>query len=75
MAEIVEPLQVMVEDHMHEALQRIAQVASNRDLPNRARTDNYVRRWHIASDSLALALTLYHPQSSSEVIFPEASLG
>lgn len=58
MAEIVEPLQAMLEESMQGNPRRTTKVANNRDLSNRAWTDGCVRARKAAHDLVARARTV-----------------
>ena len=74
MAEVVEPLRVVLEQLMAGASRRTKRVARNRVIQEDAWTAERVRAWRAAQDLMAQAVPLYHPRPGCVVLMlPDAS--
>ena len=74
LAEVVEPLRVLLEGHMGEIQRRFKRVASNRVIAQVAWTLEQVAAWSNAQNLVVNAVALSHPKDEFEVlIFPDAS--
>ena len=68
LAEIVEPLRVLLEERMGGIQRRTKRVASNRAIPEDAWTCERVAAWSNAQDLVANAVALSHPTDGYEVL-------
>ena len=74
LAEVVEPVRVLLEEHMGGIQRRTKQVASNRAIAEKAWNREQVAAWSNAQDLVVNAIALLHPKDGYEVlIFPDAS--
>ena len=72
--EVVEPLRVLLEEHLRGIQRRTEGVASNRAIAEEAWKREQVAAWSNAQDLVANAVALSHPKGGYEVLmFPDAS--
>ena len=74
LAEVVEPLRVLLAEHMGGIQRRTKRVASNRAIAEEAWKSEQVATWSNVQDLVANAVALSHPKDGYEVLmFPDAS--
>ena len=74
LAEVVELLRVLLEEHMRVIQRQTKRVASNRTIVEEAWKREQVAAWSNVQDLVANAVTLSHPKNGCEVLmFPDAS--
>ena len=74
LAEVVEPLRVLLEEYTGGSQRRTKRVASNRAIVEKAWKREQVAAWSNAQGLVANALALSHPKEEYELLmFPEAS--
>ena len=74
MAEVVEPIRRLLEDHMVANPKRTKRVASNRSIADTAWKPEVVKAWREAQDFVAHAVALSYPREGYAVMmFPDAS--
>ena len=74
MAEVVQPLRVLLEQHMRGNVRRTKRVAMNRAIPTDAWTASVAQAWTDAQALVAQAVNLSHPREGYAVLmFPDAS--
>ena len=74
LAEVVEPLQMLLEEHVGGIQRRTKRVGSNRAIAQEAWNGEQVAAWSNAQELVANAVALSHSKDGYEVlIFPDAS--
>ena len=74
LAEIVEPLRVLLEEHMRRFQRWTKRVASSRAIAEEAWKSEQVASWSNAQDLVANAVVLSHPKGGYEALmFPDTS--
>ena len=74
LAEVVEPLRVLLEEHMGGVQCRTKPVASNRAIVEEAWTFEQVAAWSIAQGPVANTVALSHPKDGYEVMLFKVAL-
>ena len=74
LAEVVEPLRLLLEEHLRGNVRRTKRVASNKTIEESAWTPRRAQAWLAAQDLVAHAVALSYPKQGYEVLmFPDAS--
>ena len=68
LAEVIEPLRVLLEENMGEIQRRTKRVASNQAIAEEAWKREQVAAWNNAQDLVANAVALSHPKDGYEVL-------